>query len=240
MKISPLKNDAADTTTPSGGWDPSAMQKLQMAQGIGGIFQGLFGREKRRDEQRRANRELQKRQSAYENMDFGNLAAGLQNRYAGMQNTFEDLTVNQQQAQFEAQQGAQSQANIMQNLRGAAGSSGVAGLAQAMANQSQIATQKASASIGAQEAQNQQLAARAQANLDMAQARGQAGIDIAKLQGATSARTLETGRTETMLGMAMKRKGRADEAIQNANAALYGGIGSLATTALTGGFKGIL
>ena len=42
----------------------------------------------------------------------------------------------------------------MASLSGAAGSSGVAGLAQALMNQNQIGMQKASASIGQQEAAN--------------------------------------------------------------------------------------
>ena len=61
------------------------------------------------------------------------------------------LTINQQQAQFEAQQGAQQRANIMQGLKGAAGGSGVAGLAQAMAGQGQLQTQQIAAGIGQQE-----------------------------------------------------------------------------------------
>ena len=223
----------------AGANDPSAMQQFQMAQGIGGIFQGLFGRKKRRNEQSQARIDLEKRQGIYENQDYLNLADGMKNQFAGMENTFEDLTVNQQQAQFQAQQNAQSQGNIMQNLRGAAGSSGIAGLAQALANQSQVATQKASASIGLQEANNQMASAKGQASIDMAEAKGQATVDIYKLQGANAARTLENNRVETLYGMAMKRKGRADQAIQSANAALYSGIGNLATSYLTGGMSGM-
>ena len=80
------------------------------------------------------------------------------NPYEGMENLYEDLTVNQQQAQFQAQQGAQQRANILGGLRGAAGSSGIAGLAQSMANQGQLQAQQASASIGQQAALNQKLA----------------------------------------------------------------------------------
>ena len=69
-----------------------------------------------------------------------------------MENTMEDLTINQQQAEFEKQQAMQSQANIMGQMRGAAGSSGIAALAQSLANQGSLQAQRASASIGAQEA----------------------------------------------------------------------------------------
>ena len=47
---------------------------------------------------------------------------------------------------------------MMQNLRGAAGSSGIAGLAQALANQGALQTQQISASIGQQESANQKAA----------------------------------------------------------------------------------
>ena len=75
------------------------------------------------------------------------------------QKEYEDLTINQQQAQFEAQQGAQQRANIMDTMRGAAGGSGIAGLAQMLANQGQLSTQRAAASIGQQEAANRRLMA---------------------------------------------------------------------------------
>ena len=47
----------------------------------------------------------------------------------------------------------------MGNMNAAAGGSGIAGLAQAMANQQAQNTQAASASIGQQEAANQRMAA---------------------------------------------------------------------------------
>jgi hypothetical protein len=71
----------------------------------------------------------------------------------------EDLTVNTKEAEFAKQQSMQNQANIMQQMQGAAGGSGIAALAQTMAQQGSIDAQKASASIGKQEAANQQLAA---------------------------------------------------------------------------------
>lgn len=112
---------------------------------------------------------------------------GLRNEYAGMENTMEDLTVNQQQAQFEAQQGQQQRANIMQQMGGAAGGSGVAGLAQAMANQGQLATQRASASIGQQEAANQMAAAQQAGRLQEMSAGGAERAAIARASGAERA-----------------------------------------------------
>ena len=97
----------------------------------------------------------------------------IKNPFANLENVYEDLTVNQQQAQFMAQQGAQQRANIMEGLRGAAGSSGIAGLAQALANQGALQTQRISGIIGQQESRNQ-----------LAAAKGAAAVQIAERQGA--------------------------------------------------------
>ena len=99
-----------------------------------------------------------------------NAFEGMKNEFEGMENAFEDLTVNTQQAEFEAQQNAQNQANILSSMAGAAGGSGIAALAQSMANQGALQAQKASASIGAQEAANAKKAAEASQDISMATA----------------------------------------------------------------------
>ena len=81
-----------------------------------------------------------------------------ENPFAGMENVMEDLTVNQEAARFQAQQSAQQRANILEALRGSAGASGIAGLAQSLANQGALQAQQISASVGQQEAMNQRLA----------------------------------------------------------------------------------
>ena len=129
------------------------------AGGLAKLGMSLAGRKDRIEEQKAARLEMEGLKADYENLDTSNIYAGVQNQFRNLENTYEDMTVNQQQAQFDAQQGAQQSANIMANLQGAAGSSGIAALAQAMAGQGQLATQQASASIGAQEARIQQLRA---------------------------------------------------------------------------------
>ena len=196
--------------------------------GIGGIVSGLVGGGRRRKEQRDARIEYDKMRTAYQNLDTSNIYADVRNQYANLENTFEDLTINQQQAQFEAQQGAQQRANIMQNLQGAAGGSGIAGLAQAMAMQGQIATQKASASIGQQEATQQRLMAQQAGRIQMAERGGEARAEQMRLSGAESARGLEWQKTGTLLGMAQERKHAADQARAQATQQLMGGIGAIA------------
>ena len=88
---------------------------------------------------------------------FKNAFADIKNPYANIDETnfAEDLTVNTQAAEFERDMARQSQANTMQSLQGAAGGSGIAGLAQAMANQGAQSARRISAGLGQQESQVQ-------------------------------------------------------------------------------------
>ena len=237
-------NQAAGASAAAGGGmfsgfkNMSAAQQMQMAGGIGGILQGLVGRKARRARQREAKKEYERQRELYQQLDTSNLAGGFRNVFQNMENPYEDLTVNQQQAEFMAQQSRQSQANIMQGLRGAAGASGIAGLAQIIANQSQLAAQKASVSIGLQESQNEKLAAQGAAAIQSAERQGEYQAQVQRLQGARESRALDWQKQEMELGFAMQEKAAADQAVQAANAALWGGIGQLGTMALTGGFGG--
>ena len=147
-----------------------------------------------------ARKDLQRLKDVYMNMDISNPFAnmvnefdGMENQYAdmrnqfvGLENTMEDLTVNQQQAHFQSQQAQQTQANIMADLRGAAGGSGIAALAQSLAKSGQLASQQASASIGQQEAANQMASAQRAGQLQEMEARGAASIDLQRRQGAAA------------------------------------------------------
>ena len=224
--------------------------------GISNIVAGNAAMGRAEDLQGDARTELNKQRAAYEGLDTSNLAANVVNPYANIQtqfeNTFEDLTVNQQQAQFQAQQGAQQRSNIMQQMRGAAGGSGIAALAQAMANQSQLATQQTSASIGQQEAANQramaQGASTAQAREIAAQqqiAQGEGARQAQVLAGAQAARGLEYDKTTNLFGMASGELAAANQAVEAARAQkqqgvsdLIGGVAGGLTSAATGGLLG--
>ena len=117
-------------------------------QGLTSIASGIIGSGARRREQRQAQAEYDMNMQRFAQQDTSNL-------YANMENPFADLTVNQQAANFAKQQQQQASANIMQGLQGAAGGSGIAALAQSLAQQGQIAAQKSAAGIGQQEAANQ-------------------------------------------------------------------------------------
>lgn len=218
--------------------NPSTQAMIGLAGGVGGILQGLMGRGKRRKAQQEAQLQYDQMLKQYRNLDTSNLYANVENQYANMENTMEDLTVNQQQAQFEAQQGMQQRANIMSGLQGAVGSSGIAGLAQALANQGQLATQRASASIGQQESRNQVLAAQQGARIQQMERAGAVQAEQLILAGAERARSLDYQKTSTELGMSQQNLAAKNQAIAQANAALYGGIGSVVGT-VAGGFMPI-
>tara|TARA_R100001443_G_scaffold80258_1_gene87348 strand:- start:7700 stop:8515 length:816 start_codon:yes stop_codon:yes gene_type:complete len=229
----------------------------QLVGGVSNIIGGSRALKRGKRAQSAAEAELREQRAAYEGLDTSNLAANAINPYANIQtqfeNTFEDLTVNQQQAQFQAQQGAQQRSNIMQGLRGAAGGSGIAGLAQAMANQGQLATQQASASIGQQEAANQRAMAQGAAGVQRMEAAAQArmgqGEQIrqqAMLKGAADARGLEYQKTTNLLGMASGELQAANKAVEAARAqrasgwsAAIGGVASAGMAVATGGMSGL-
>jgi hypothetical protein len=138
---------------------------------------------------------LEKQKDVYRSMEF-------KNPYENIENVYEDLTVDQGQAQFQQQMFQQSQANIMQDLKGAAGGSGIAGLAQALAGQGQLASQQASLSIGQQERANK-----------MAQLGEERNIDLMYRQGEASVDEKEMNRQSTLLGMQMGQLTGANNAV---------------------------
>ena len=202
---------------------------IAVAAGGAKLGMSLSGRKKRIEEQRQAKQQMEERMEDYESLDTSNLAANVRNQFTNMENVYEDLTVNQQQAQFEAQQGAQQRANIMQGLQGAAGGSGIAGLAQAMAQQGQLATQRASASIGAQEADIQRLRAGEASRLQTLEREGEQYAEAQRRAGAETARGLEWSKTGTLLGMSQERLAAANEARAQAKAQQMSAIGDIAS-----------
>ena len=167
---------------------------------------------------------------------YADLKTEFENIYEGMENPYEDLTVNMRAAEFQAEQGAQQRANILSALRGAAGGSGIAGLAQSLANQGAVQAQQISASIGQQEAANQRLAAQGAAQIQqmeragaeqarrlgvsreqlVAQGAGQA--EQLRMQGAAAVQQAEFGRESTLLGVEYGLLAGANQAEQQAMA----------------------
>jgi hypothetical protein len=199
---------------------------LKIFGAIGGLVGGIYGgiqagkAAKKADKAaKKAKQEQDRMKEIYSNVDTSNPFEGMTNAYAGLENTMEDLTVNQQQADFEAQQFAQSQANIMSGLKGSAGSSGIAALAQSLANQGQLAAQKSSASIGAQEAQNQAKAAQEAGRLQSQEAQGDMSVATQIAQGEAASQQREMQKQSTLLNIASQESQAAQQQAQNAQAA---------------------
>tara|TARA_R100001594_G_C4031875_1_gene261465 strand:- start:84 stop:728 length:645 start_codon:yes stop_codon:yes gene_type:complete len=197
---------------------------------IGGAIQALGAYDwggKRKKAIKEAQAEYDEQKAAYRNLETSNIYGDVSNPYANMQNVMEDLTVNQQQAQFEAQQGQQQRANIMSQMSGAAGSSGIAGLAQAMANQGQLATQRASASIGQQEAANQRAAAQQAGQLQTMERQGAWKADMTRRAGMEQERQAVKDKTSTLWAMSMGRLDTAKSAHQKAQEEMWKGVGGI-------------
>jgi hypothetical protein len=184
-----------------------------MAQGLGGLMGvagGIIGSGKRKKEQRAAQAEMSRNKARYENLDTSNLAANLDNAY-------EDLSVNTGAADFAREQAQQGQANVMGSMGAAAGGSGIAAMAQALAGSSNQQAQQSAVSIGQQESQNQ-----------MKAAGGRMSVQNAELAGAQESRASEKDKTETMLGMSQSRLGAANAARDAATNSITGGVGQIA------------
>lgn len=156
-----------------------------------------------KEEQAIQRKILAKQKQEYKNFEFKNPYAGLQNYYEGMENVFEDMTVSTQAADFQMERGDQQRANIMQNLRGAAGGSGIASLAQSLANQGVLQAGQVSANIAQQERQNQIMMAKGASQIQNLERQGMSAADMAMRGGEAMVQQAEMSRQSTLLGVEM-------------------------------------
>ena len=194
---------------------------LSAGGGIAKAIDGGIKAKKAKKEAAEAQVELDKQKKAFEALDTSN-------PYQNMENTMEDLTVNQKEAEFMKQQQQQNQANILQQMRGAAGGSGIAALAQTLANQGSLDAQKAAASIGTQEAANQKL-----------ERQEAAKIQSLEREGEIISRNAQAGKISSLMGMAADEVSQAKAAQAAGQQQMIGGITDTlgaASGALTGQF----
>lgn len=172
----------------------SALMGLQNARSMKAMSarQAREALEERKKQQRRLDKEV----AAYRDIKFTN-------PYADMENPYEDLQVATGAAEFQAQQAAQQRANILNQFRGAAGGSGIAGLAQTMANQGQLQARQISANLQQQEMAN-----------EMARAKGAGALDMAERGGEAMVQEAVTGRQATILGMQYGQAAGANKGYQ--------------------------
>jgi len=181
---------------------------------IGGIMTNKAGKRNirmAREDAAKAFKEQQRQQALLADQMDQYKSQSFNNPYA--ENVFEDLTVNQKQAQFQVQQGNQQRSDLLQNLKGAAGGSGIAGLAQSLANQGVLQTQRISAGIGQQESANQ-----------MAAARGQLQVQ----KGEEMLQNKNADMQSTLLGIQYGQATGANQNYQQAQQNVYGARSSAA------------
>lgn len=188
---------------------------IGVASGVAGFFGARKDKRAARKAKAAALADLNKQKAAFNNLDTSN-------PFLGMENTMEDLTINQKEAELINQQGQQQRANIMDNMRGAAGGSGIAALAQQMAQSGQLASQKSGASIGQQEAANQKLAAQEASR-----------IQSQERQGEVMSREMESNKVSTLLGMAQGEYAGAREQEAAARSAQWDAVGNIAGSAMS-------
>ena len=171
-----------------------------------------------KEEQAKQRVILEKQKKEYRNFEFKNPYAGMQNYYSGMENVFEDVTVNTQAADFQMEQGAQQRANIMDAFRGSAGGSGIAGLAQSLANQGVLQAGQVSANIAQQERQNQIFMAKGASQIQQQERAGMSAADMAQRGGDAMLQQAEMSRQSTLLGIEMGGMAGANAGVQSAYA----------------------
>ena len=172
---------------------------------------GLAGRKKKKDKLKKAQGAYDMQRQAFENMDTSNL-------YMDQENIYEDQTVSTQAADFAKSQALQSQSNIMDQFGQAAGGSGIAALAQAMAGQSAQQAQQSSVSIGDEERANQ------------ARERNMAAtIQQNQITGEYDKRQNELGKIDTMMQLTGQDLQAAQAAKSQSDQMLISGIGDAAS-----------
>ena len=203
---------------------------LGVIKGASSIIGGVQERRRLREENKLAQQQYEGMRDDIKSLEITNPYKDLPTTF---ENTFEDLTVNQQQAQFEAQQGAQARANLLSNLQGAAGGSGIAGLAQALANQQQVQGQQISASIGQQEAANQRLSAQGAQSVQQMEQQAQQQV-------AYGGYLREQNENERQMNLLQLKAGRQQAQrdfrgqMQAQNQAIMGGVGDIVGAGIQG------
>ena len=217
--------------------------------GIGSSLIGAFGARKARKTARRQDAEARKRlqegREAYNAIEFTNPYEGITNPYegiqsqfTGMENVYEEPQVDTRAADFMREQSQQQQANVLQNLKGVAGGSGVAGLAQQISNIGTQQARQAAVDIARQERQSE-MARRGEASridslqrqdaqrIDMLQRQGDYQADMLQRKGDMYVQQQEQDRITSLYGLAADRQTATSQALNTAQTGFADALGNL-------------
>ena len=177
---------------------------LALIGGVANIAGSLIGSGKRKREAKAAAAEFQAQRESLMNTQFTN-------PYAGLENVAEDLTINQQASQFQAQQ---TDAALAQAMQAAVASGGAAGGAQAIAQAALQSKQNISADIAKQEQANEMARVNQEAKLQQLVAQGEEDLQVANYE-----------KNQDLLKLSSARKQQSDLAQAQATKQLFGGVG---------------
>tara|TARA_R100000152_G_C6778257_1_gene208780 strand:- start:1878 stop:2576 length:699 start_codon:yes stop_codon:yes gene_type:complete len=151
--------------------------------------------------------------------DLANPFAGLTDQAASLENTMEDLTINQRAFQEQQRTFSQGLSDVLQasKQRGMGG-----GTAQSIANELLKGTSKMSADIGLQERQNelarageasslQKLKAQSAQQLQMQKAQGQFQVDMQMRKGQEDALSRQLNKQQALLSLISGEIAREDQ-----------------------------
>ena len=171
-----------------------------------------------------SQRKFEERLDAYEESQF----KPLDEDALKQENVMEELEVDTQAQDYAREQFQQQQANIMAGMRGVAGGSGIAGLAQALSNQAKQQARETQISISEQLRANRAMERQEAARLK-AQERA---VTLANMQGANQ---FEIDKMTTLIGVAGEQVKGARQAIADRMAykgQVAGAVGQVAAAAI--------
>ena len=190
--------------------------------GAAGFLLGKGGKSKSRGLQAQlaeAQRKFEERLDAYEKSEF----KPLDEDALKQENVMEELEVDTQAQDYAREQFQQQQANIMAGMRGVAGGSGIAGLAQALSNQAKQQARETQVSISEQLRANRAMERQEAARLKSQER----AVTLANMQGANQ---FEIDKMTTLIGVAGEQVKGARQAIADRLAykgAVAGAVGNV-------------
>jgi hypothetical protein len=185
-----------------------------------------------RKQQKRARREMRaqqakhdKRMKAYEALEFQPIDPSI----ADQENIFEDMEIDTTGFEMQRKAFLQQQANIMQGLQMVGGTSGAAGLAQALSGAADKQTEQMGMTVT-------QMINRAKELKRGEQGRINQNITNIKLANAEGARQFEIDKLTTMLGVEGQKVAGARQGVANANQSMNQYISTVGS--ITGSYYG--
>lgn len=201
--------------------------------GVGiNLISSFLGRGKRRAQRRKiaeAEEAYNERMKAYEDMEFTPINPSI----ADQENLFEDMEIDMTGFEMQRKAFLQSQANILQTLQATGGTSGAAGLAQALSVQAEKQSEQMGMTVSQMMNKSRELRIQEDSRINQAMTQ----IELANAEGA---RQFELEKLTTLLGVdAQKLAGARGQlnARRAQTGQMLGMVGQIAGGYLSGGGK---